>query len=243
MEQKSYKSGEKSNSLGKKPGKMSIASDIATEDSFMLVAFSEDDAARRIQHVYRMHAATISNKVEKDAARCIQHLYRKHATTLDKIIEKKVQSDAKSSWIWIPVSTVITVMLVLHEPAVSAASPLLLAPPLPEYDKGHWALISLADHDEARPEGNVVPWASALIALLASFALVLADENAMKSPMQRGPSLHVTLERRQVSTQTVRTNACGRPIDARGRFLSFAQARALGWNGVVSASRKKRCKK
>ena len=42
----------------------------------------------------------------------------------------------------------------------------------------------------------------------------------------------------EASTQTpVRINVAGRPIDARGRFLSYSHARALGWDGVVRDKR------
>merc|ERR1719335_2136175 len=36
--------------------------------------------------------------------------------------------------------------------------------------------------------------------------------------------------KRETATQTtVRVNSAGRPIDAHGRFISFAEARKLGW--------------
>ena len=88
------------------------SSDVATEDEFILVAYVEDEAARRIQRLYRarQHAA-----VSKSAQ--INHVER---------------ADAKiKPWILAAIAAFLVVLLASHSPALSVTPPppLLIAPP------------------------------------------------------------------------------------------------------------------
>ena len=81
--------------------------------------------------------------------------------------------------------------------------------------------------------------------LLVVCAIIFADERS-KMPIETWPAKHMPKQQKhecaalheEASTQTpVRINVAGRPIDARGRFLSYSHARALGWDGVVRDKR------
>ena len=232
------------------PTPVPSSSEISIEDWALVQAFTEDDAARIIQRNVKRARANLLH-----AQHAPRNTPGKFAcvgpTVLMTVAAMAVVSISSS----MHANVTVAPLLFLAPPPPPPPEPMRLLPAPPKRIAVH-ALLSLTPENGTDASLELLRWAAAIVALGLIWLASWADGSSplktdvVEFPSQDSAEEEVVLPRappptvfrtppttkplrsvaREATTQTsVRTNSAGRPIDMHGRFLSFHDAKEMGW--------------